>query len=195
MSRWTFTAPAKAPQDEVARAALDTDDRLAVDLGAALYAWWCELASVRGDRAALRRCDDLGEVLGVDAFHSLWFCLRQELERHGRTLSDNERDRLRAVAALLAQVRELGSENPPAQMARPRREGKGREAAVSRARFRRLLDAAGQDDMYLQLRRALALLDHKADIYRLAEAVMLWGEPVRKQWAYAYFGALQESGA
>lgn len=162
----------------------DDPDNTAKRMGKALREWWQELQEDPGDRAALRRADALDEVAAVPAFHRLRWRIDKVLD--GRRLSSGQRERLLVVAALAARLRDDQSRERGfvGQMA-----GDGAEAApVSALRFRRLLQARETPDLYRQLRRTLAMLDHRGDLLSLADGVLHWGESRRKRWAYAYYG-------
>lgn len=140
----------------------------------------------RGDRAELRRCRDVDEVLLTEAYHKL----RKRLLKNGFT--PHSEDQLGAVAGLLAHVDEDAPEQPKlaAQMASGSQD---EEARVSGLRFRRLLQKEDRQDLYRPLMRVLRLLDRRAKISSLAIDVYYWGASVRKRWARDYYElALEE---
>jgi len=57
---------------------------------------------------------------------------------------------------------------------------------LSELRFKRLLEAPDADALFTGLRRALPLLQHRADVCALATDVVNWGDAVKKRWAYGY---------
>ncbi|MBF0162473.1 MAG: type I-E CRISPR-associated protein Cse2/CasB [Magnetococcales bacterium] len=158
--------------------------------GEILSRWRRGLDENRGSRAGLRRCANLTQVVLEPAFHRL--C--QDLSAlPGITI---RRERLPAVVLLVAVAEwqegegEQG-ERPslPRQMGLP---GEGNRSPVSELRFRRLLQCQEQGDLTQEMRRILGVLGQKVDIYGLANAVYHWGDGVRKEWAYAYFGAMPQ---
>ena len=62
----------------------------------------------------------------------------------------------------------------------------GDKPAVSPLRFMRLLESPDIDALFSGLRRALPLIQHRADVLQLATDVVNWGDAVKKRWAYAY---------
>ncbi|RJP18664.1 MAG: type I-E CRISPR-associated protein Cse2/CasB [Deltaproteobacteria bacterium] len=148
------------------------------DVRQVLLGWWGDLEINRADRATLRRCRSAGEVALHPAYHRLRRALRGSNSVNSEALA--------VVAGLLAHVR---VDNPglefPAQMARPKGEGRG--AAVSGLRFRRLLRIEQREDLLGPIIRVVALLGGKANVASLADSVYWWNENTRKRWALAYY--------
>ncbi|MBF0180641.1 MAG: type I-E CRISPR-associated protein Cse2/CasB [Magnetococcales bacterium] len=144
-----------------------------------LLAWWRGLERDKGGRAALRRCHTLAEVVLVPAYHELYQDLKQLPEVWWN------RERLPAVAALVAMVGEFSHEIPPLpeQMARMI----GDRKLVSELRFRRLLQCQEPEDLFQSLRRVVRLLDRRVNIPELAAGIHGWGDSIRKEWAYTYY--------
>jgi CRISPR system Cascade subunit CasB len=146
--------------------------------GEQLLRWWHELADDTGGRAALRRAPDITAVIVQPAFQRL----RRRLLSAGWPDRTWQNERLAAVAGLLAHVREQAEANLPTAMSE-RRADKPR---LSPLRFTRLLESPDLEALFTGLRRALPLLDHRADVLALATDVLNWGDEVKKRWAYAY---------
>ncbi len=68
----------------------------------------------------------------------------------------------------------------------------GDRPVVSELRFRRLLRMP-RAELYRPMIRILALLDHQANLYELAESMFWWGPNIQKQWAFAYFPKLPKT--
>lgn len=173
--------------------------------GAVLAEWHGALKENRGDRAALRKCKSLPQVVFVPAYHELY----QDIAAIGRaateakaitwtweTLEERILERLPMIAALSASL--IPPENPdglkkaerdsvslPRQMGTTRSSGGG--PWVSDLRFRRLLKCHTPEDLYPSLRRVIGLLRNHADIMSLANSVFYWDEEMRKRWAYDYY--------
>ncbi|MBF0160447.1 MAG: type I-E CRISPR-associated protein Cse2/CasB, partial [Magnetococcales bacterium] len=151
--------------------------------GNILEAWWRDLQQHRGERAVLRRCQNLTEVVLTPSFHRL--C-------HPLTLLPEttvQQEGLPCVAALAARVVEISSSNEPISLPRQMALASGdRKAAVSELRFRRLLQCRDREELFPALGRILRLLGHRTDLYSLAQGVYCWGDPIRREWAYDYFG-------
>ena len=149
--------------------------------GELLQRWWQELAEDTGGRAALRRAPDITAVVMLPAFQRL----QRRLLAAGwpdRPRQDGLNDRLAAAAGLLAHVREASEMSLPAAMSQSDND----KPRVSEMRFKRLLEAPDVDTLFVGLRRALPLLQHRCDPLALATDVVNWGDGVRKRWAYAY---------
>ena len=140
--------------------------------------WWRGLAEDTGGRAALRRANDITAVVMLPAYQHL----HRRLRAAGWPDRPWHNDRLAAVAGLLAHVREPAEHSLPAAMS----QREGDKPRVSALRFIRLLESPDIDALFVGLRRALPLLQHRADVLALATDVVNWNDEVRKRWAYAY---------
>lgn len=151
----------------------------------ALLTWWEALKENRGDRAELRRCQKIDEVLLTEAYHKL----RKRLGAVGFT--PKVEDQLGAVAGLLAHVDEnIDGTGVAAQMAGGAQD---EEAPLSGLRFRKLLKTESREDLYRPLMRAVRLLGRQVNAAALAGDVFYWGTSVRKRWARDYYDrALEE---
>lgn len=163
--------------------------------GGLLRAWWTGLKrDHKGDRAELKRCAAVVDVVFVPYFHDLYQVYRQRFPAANEARIQQS---LPIIAALLAQVdcsnpdTDTGAlgVNLPWQMARPSKSG--REVAVSELRFRRLVQTHDREDLFLQLRQVIRLLGNQVDIYNLANDVYWWDDKTRKRWAYDYYGQLK----
>lgn len=142
-----------------------------------LWAWWHGLETDRGARAQLRRCHNLLAVEQTPAFHAA----RQLLEEAGlKPTVGRQRSRLPSAIALLAHVKSKGAQSLPQAFSQ------GDKPPVSPLRFRQLLDARDDEELFTRLRRVLPLIDSAVDPTQLANDVMDWGDVVRKRWVYAY---------
>jgi len=148
-------------------------------LGNALLRWWEGLDGHREDRAQLRRAGSLTAVTLTPGFQRFYrFLLAYGLPE---IRSDSQRDRLAAIAGVLAHIRQQDERSFPASMA-----GEGDKPRVSELRFKRLLESPAINDLLVGLRRTLPLVGHGADPSKLANDIWFWGDKVRKEWAYAY---------
>ena len=144
--------------------------------GELLLNWWQGLKTDTGGRAALRRAPDITAVVMLPAYQHL----HQRLRAAGWPDQPWHNDRLAAAAGLLAHVREGSEHNLAVAMS------EGDKPAVSPLRFMRLLESPDIDALFSGLRRALPLIQHRADVLQLATDVVNWGDAVKKRWAYAY---------
>ncbi len=144
--------------------------------GQILTEWWRGLTDDTGGRAALRRAPDITAVVLLPAFQRL----HRRMVAAGWPAQRWQDDRLAAAAGLLAHVREQTPQNLPQAMS------EGDKPPLSELRFKRLLEAPDVDTLFTGLRRALPLLQQRANICALANDVVNWGDEVKKRWAYAY---------
>jgi CRISPR system Cascade subunit CasB len=140
-------------------------------------AWWVSLDEKRGDRAELRRCATLTEVVFTPAYHRL----RQALCHHGAVYDDG----LALVAGLAARVKSNDMDGTFAeQMASGKTDNSAR---VSGLRFRRLLKIEKKENLFPALGRVIALIDKRANLSSLIQSVYFWNDRSRKQWAFDYY--------
>lgn len=142
----------------------------------ALIAWWRSLSDNRGDRAELRRCGTLTEVVFTPAYHRL----RQAVCRYGAVYDDG----LAAMAGLAAKVK---NDNAGLTLAEQMATKKGDSARVSGLRFRRLLKMKDREDLFIALGRVIALLGGSVNLQSLAQSAYFWNDRTRKQWAFDYY--------
>lgn len=151
-------------------------------------AWWKAISSdtatgpARADRATLKRAGDLTAVACTPAYQRIY--RRLMLLQEGEPWGGRECDRIAAVIGLAAHVKVSVPMSLPIAMSF--RENDSETNPVSALRFARLLDSPDIDSLFLGLRRALPLIDHKVDPRAVANDVFSWGENVKKSWAYAY---------
>lgn len=146
-----------------------------------LTQWWEGLDKDRGGRAQLRRAHTAVEAAFCPAFQRLMRDLK---------LEPKQAQRLALAAALLAWVKtnaERDDKRPslPYLMAEPG--PGGATGKVSGLRFRRLLQARDQQELYNLLLRVIHLLGDRAPVVALARDVFYWGDHVRENWAYEYY--------
>jgi CRISPR system Cascade subunit CasB len=142
----------------------------------ALLAWWRSLENNRGDRAELRRCADLLQVMQTEAFHAA----RRRLIAVGLSEDASRSPRLAAIVALAAHVKAVSEESLPTAFS------SGDKPPVSALRFRQILEAVDDDELFSRLRRVLPLIDGRVNLAALASDVWFWGDSVRKRWVYDY---------
>jgi CRISPR system Cascade subunit CasB len=155
---------------------------------AILREWWRELENDRGGRAALRRAASLTEVMLCPAFHRLLNDLRQA----SCAVPESRYPKLATIAGLAARVRAEIDDGLAKRMGAPK--SGGDKAAVSELRIRRVLACDDLEELYTLLRRALALLDDRANLADLAAVVWHWTpmdekspyDP-RRRMAYEYY--------
>ncbi len=159
--------------------------------GEILQDWWQSLADNRGDRAELRRARKVEDVALIPATIYLVTRLRNTpVAKH-----DGWARRIPIISGLASHL------DPGAQQAilddetaLPKRmaSAKGDRVLVTEIRFRRLLRTP-RDGLYHPMIRILAQLDHRANLFELAEAMFWWGPKVQKEWAYIYFPNLPKT--
>ena len=142
--------------------------------------WWHSLVSSdRGhDRASLARLRRAEQPLDA-LFEPAALRLVARLPRM-------RAERVAVLAAVLAHVTE------PAELSLPRSVGRStleddHSAAVSESRFRRLLQSDG-DELLHPMRRLVRMAKGKANVADLARAILYWGDRVKRDWIFAYYG-------
>jgi CRISPR system Cascade subunit CasB len=147
--------------------------------GKTLMEWWSQLEEARGDRAELRRCKKIVDVIFTPSYHKL----RLRLLSIGFVRQES----LALVAGVLSHVKDHnGNSEFAKQMASSKN---GDKACVSGLRFRRLLAIRDDDDenVFQSLIRTVALIGGTANIYSLANSAYWWNERTKKQWAFDYY--------
>ena len=165
--------------------------------GGAGHGWWRELhrstqdreqgASRRGDRAELRRCDDLDAIQMTQSFH--------RLRLHALKAGHHGDEQLALIAGILAHVedepkKELGF---GAAMARASKTSQER-ARVSGLRFRRLIQNESRDELFAPLVRIVRLVGREATVSALATDLYFWGPKSRMRWATDYYDGVMRRG-
>ena len=156
--------------------------------GAIAAEWWySELGQGTGAgrmaRAKLRRCDTPAEALGHGVVHRLHAALRSA----GRDLT-RDPERLALVAIILANIKENHSAEAAARFG----ELVGDRPRLSALRFQGLMRTAAPIDLIRPLRRALAQIDYQANVARLANDLLHWGDACRNNWCFKYYGGANE---
>ncbi|MFZ5799227.1 MAG: type I-E CRISPR-associated protein Cse2/CasB [Thermodesulfobacteriota bacterium] len=143
---------------------------------------WMEWLSKngRGERASLRRCGTLNEVVFSPAYHRLCSTLAR--------IGEVDDEGLALVVGLAARIKNDNSAGRIAeQMATGKPDGSAR---VSGLRFRRLLKIKGREELYCAMNRVISLLGASVNLQSLARSVYLWNDryiDIRKEWAFDYY--------
>lgn len=147
-------------------------------------------------RAELRRCHTVDDVLMTEGFRNLWFAV-------GTDSLSTEADMLAwgMVAGALAEVRQHDASEPFAAAMGEQKEKTGKPY-VSELRFAQLQKSDGVDTFLRRCRRSIALLGKRAHVTSLADGILHWARehqdsassPVNQRlavrWATDYFTAL-----
>lgn len=149
------------------------------DVDKTAHHWWKIALSDSGPgksaRAKLRRATSPSEILSIAEVHELYAAL-------GRNISP---DRLALIAATLARVQE--SDAKP--LARLFGLKSGETPALSEMRFQNLIRTTDPAALIAPLRRAMAVVGNRANVGHLARDLYYWGEKIRVQWCFDYYGA------
>ena len=142
---------------------------------------WIHAEKQRGERARLRRCGTLYEVLRQRGFYRLCLPLPR-LESYSLT-------GLALVAGLLVWVK------TPVETTLPELLGKGADKPVfSELRFQRLLASDNPEDFFQSMRRAIIQGGEKANPIELADEIFHWYQQTKhpdwyqgqRQWQYRF---------
>ena len=107
-------------------------------------------------------------------------------------LPDENPDRVAILAGVLAFVRDHDEQSVARAIGRKSLDG-DEPPLMSEGRFRRLLQAGGNDLMD-PMRRLVRLTKGKANIRDLSFAVLRWGDDVKKRWIFEYYGVAESAG-
>ena len=152
--------------------------------------WWFALqprpdgsGGDRGSLARLRRCTTAADA----AMEPATLDLARQLGAGWSLLG-----RVAVAAAVLAHVRD---DVRGASAARQLGPGPTGEATMSWLRFRRLLQAATEDEQVMAFRRAVALASGRMNVPDLAGSLLAWTEDRRRRWIMDYHNAPAAAGA
>lgn len=150
----------------------------------------------RADRAEMRRCQEPAQVLLQGAFIRLHAAFN-ELQ-NGSSWIIKDATALALVAGLLAWVKNDLKDG--SSFARQLGEtGEADRPLMSKLRFSRLQTATTEEEFYQLARRAIQLVDGKADVAELAEELLAWvsefrgkqpdkpKDRIQVRWATAYY--------
>jgi CRISPR system Cascade subunit CasB len=167
------------------------------DRAAAARAWWGtlmpgEAKGQRGDRAAVARLRRAGSILDAAAEPAAGDLFRQLRFTHNGT----NVIRAALIAAVLAHVRTDDRSQSVARAIGTPRGGDDTTALVTPLRFKRLISAREAEDLLIAFRRAVAILDHTANVKDLARQLIAWtddeqADRARTFFAFDYHGAGQ----
>lgn len=135
--------------------------------------WWKDLEKRRAARARLRRAKTPLEIMQEPEALRL-------IERLPRNPG-----RVAVLVGILAWVGD--NDDQPVARAIGRTSLDEKEAPMSEARFRRLLQAR-DDELMEAMRRLVRLTKGKANVRDLSFAVLYWGDEVKKRWIFQYYG-------
>ncbi len=145
----------------------------------AVRRWWNDLADKHpGERAALRRCGTLTEIVFIPAYHRLYAVLAP--------LGWRDELGVAAIAGLASLVRQ---DLPAASVAQQMAQAKpgSTNARISGLRFRRLLKHRSHEELFPALGRIVRSLDGRINLGDLAESAYWWNDRTRRRWAFDYY--------
>ncbi|AEG68386.1 type I-E CRISPR-associated protein Cse2/CasB [Ralstonia solanacearum] len=157
----------------------------------------------RGDRAGLKRCGGMAELLTEGATFQLAERLLSLESAKERARFADDYDAVVLVAGVLSHVSQDRA-NGKSVIAGLGRSGRDATPKLSEIRFRRLLQGRDLDDFYRQLVRVVQLAERTADVAQLADDALAWcrershatvtpSHGVRFRWARDYYLASAES--
>lgn len=174
--------------------------KLKKDDAARITAWWHWLDDNRGDRAQLRRAQSPNDVLLTAAFAHF-------LQKMPKTwTSDNKIPitDMAMMAAVLARVKKIPENNYSFAKTLALPKESGSKSAMSELRFQQLQKSQTEDEFFMRLCRAVALMGGKVNIVSLADDILHWlsehryGPASKPQdrlavcWASDYYAAFKE---
>ncbi len=149
----------------------------------ACLAWWGqvtnrEIGRSRADLARLKRAASPLDALSLSTVHDL----NRRLAAVGADLR-LQPERLALIARVLAHV----DIHDRATLAEGM--GQGDPKPFSALRFDRLIRTTDSEALTTQLRRALAVVGHRANVAQLARDLRWWDDATRARWCFDYHGA------
>lgn len=150
--------------------------------GRIAYEWWRALYPRDGrqsgpSRAALARLRRAATPMDV--------MLEPEALRLMTRLPRSRKERVAILAGVLAWVREVDDLRIARAIGRSSLDD-DQSARVSESRFRRLLQSQA-DELLNPMRRLVQQMKGRANVEDLADAILYWGDPVKKKWIFDYF--------
>lgn len=150
--------------------------------GEIAFEWWCAMnapdsgqsGSSRAAMARLRRASTPVDVMLEPAALRL-------MTRLPRT----PRDRVAILAGVLAWIREVDEARVARAIGRTAL-GDDHSALLSESRFRRLLQSQ-QHELLDSMRRLVRQMKGRANVGDLADAILYWGDSVKKKWIFDYY--------
>ena len=162
----------------------------AQDVGGCCRAWWrkfidADTGPARATRARLRRARTPVDALAIEAVHDL----NIRLAGIGKTLK-HDPARLALIAIVLAHVREGGTGRAAENFGKSKGKSKEeqKQATLGAIRFSALIKCRSPGELITLLPRALKMIDGSADVGKLAGDMFYWGEKVRTDWCFQYYG-------
>ncbi len=140
---------------------------------------WLHDENQRGERARLRRCDSLEEIMLQPSFYRL--CREKALRKQSV-------EALAIVAGLLAWVENVEERATSVLLGQPKKPGDD-APLFSELRYRRLLASNTPEDLFQSLRRAIIQAGKTASPVLLADEVLHWY--AQRKWPDSYRGARQ----
>lgn len=142
----------------------------------------------RGDRALLRRCRSIDEVL----LTPVYFEVRHQLKQRGVDVEEDwdGNRRLASVVGLLARVKVNDERTSFARQLATRKEETD-DIKLSGMRFRRLLEIDDRNALYEKMVGVIRLLDAAVNVPSFVRDIYYWRPgsdcSVRKKWAERYY--------
>jgi CRISPR type I-E-associated protein CasB/Cse2 len=167
-----------------------------LNIGLVAARWWGDAlgdhGAGRAAKAKLRRCASATDALMLSVTHDLHERLQAEIDAHhpnarGEQMKNRLRqnaDTLALMAIGLANLRQSSNQRVAALM----------RDRVSALRFQRIMRITRAGELIHPLRRALAQIDGHGHVPALANDLYWWavpeyGDRVRNDWCFAYYGA------
>ncbi len=149
------------------------------DVGDVCYRWWRqalgpETGRGRAARARLRKAASAVEAIQVEETFELY----KALDRKPDT------ETLALIAISLAQIKENTAQKAAERFGRKN----GDTRLLSDLRFQRLVRTPDPAELVTPLRRALKVIDDRANICDLARDLYYWNEETRIRWCFEYYG-------
>ena len=144
------------------------------------YKWWRDLVPAQGPsthRSALARMRRAATPLEI---------MQEPAALRLIARLPRDPDRVATLAGILAFVIETDS-IPVARAVGRTSLDDAQSARLSESRFRRLLQVQNTE-LLDPMRRLVRMTKGRLNVYNLSRAVLYWGDKVKKQWIFEYYG-------
>lgn len=147
--------------------------------------WWKNLEHNKGDRAEIRRCKSLAEMMKKPSFLRFYFGLADILEN---TLSKEQVAIIAGLASYIEYNKHEDNEDKLFAYQIARKKGQESEKPkLSELRFRRLLEINDREKLYRFLIQSIRLLEKEINLLNLLSIAYYWGEINKQKLAYDYY--------
>lgn len=152
--------------------------------------WFESLKNNKGDRAELRRCENLSEIQMTSAYQRCYWKL---IEHFSQEPIFPSKEQIAIVIGLAAQIEDNDNEKKSDQRDNQTHDNfgyqisRGDKPKISELRFRRLLKIKDREKLYRYLIQVIRMLEKRVNVLDVLSIAYFWGDTVKKNLAYKYY--------